>query len=69
MTKKLTDLFHVKPSDEVYEADQAVRRFLKSHKGKLNDSEHKELGNLLRNRAKALSEALGTKISSVADKD
>ena len=46
-------------SDAVFNADQAVKSFVKSHGKKLSDDERNELGGLLRNRAKAMSDALG----------
>lgn len=54
-------------NDAVYKADQAVKDFVKSHGKKLNESERKELGGLLKDRAKALSDVLGTKVDSVVD--
>ncbi len=56
-------------NDELYNADQAVERFIKNHGAELNEDEHKELRHLLQNRAKALSKVLGTKVSSIADDD
>ena len=53
--------------DGLFKADKAVKDFSKSHKGKLNDAEHKQLRGLLNNRAKELSKALGTKVSSLFD--
>ena len=59
----------VTDNDELYNADQAVKSFIKNHGKKFNEDEHKELGHLLRNRAKALSKILGTEVGSVADDD
>lgn len=56
-------------NDELYNADQAVRSFVKDHENDLNEDEHRELRHLLQDRAKALSNVLGIKISSIADDD
>ena len=56
-------------NDEIFKADQAVKGFLKSHGKKLNNEEKKELGGLLRKRAKALSDVMGIHVGSIADDD
>lgn len=56
-------------NDEIFKADQAVKSFLKSHGKKLNNDEKKELGGLLRKRAKALSDVMGIRVDSIADDD
>lgn len=54
-------------NDDLYNADQAVRKFTKEHKNPLSEEEHEELGDLLKTRARALSDALGVEVGSVAD--
>lgn len=54
-------------SEELYNADKAVKDFVKSHGRTLDEEEREELGNLLRNRADAISNVLGVKVASVAD--
>lgn len=58
-----------KNGDDLYNTDQAVRDFCKSHGKKLTDDEHQELGKLLKERASAISDVLGAKVSSVCDDD
>lgn len=54
-------------NDDLYNADQAVKAFTKKHKNPLNEEEREELGRLLKNRVRAISDALGVEVSSVAD--
>lgn len=54
-------------NDDLYNADQAVKKFAREHKNLLSDEEHEELGGLLKARARAISDALGVEVSSVAD--
>lgn len=53
--------------DGLFKVDKAIKDFSKSHKGKLTDDDHKVLRGLLNDRAKELSKALGTKVSSLFD--
>lgn len=53
--------------DRYCEADKAVRDFTKSHKAPLSDAEHEELGELLRERARTMSDLLGVHVGSIAD--
>ena len=48
-------------------AQNAIDEYSASHPGRLSDEERSEFGSLLRERAAALSEATGFKISSIAD--
>lgn len=64
MAKKITAKTD---NDTLYNADQAVRSFCDEHPGDLSETEHQELRGLLSNRADALSEALGVKVSSLFD--
>lgn len=54
-------------NDDLYNADQAVKKFGKEHKIPLSEEEREELGDLLKTRARAFSDALGVEASSVAD--
>lgn len=54
-------------NDDLYNADQAVQKFGKEHKIPLSEEEREELGDLLKARARAFSDALGVEVSSVAD--
>lgn len=54
-------------SDEAYLADKAVRDFCKSHKRGLNESEAEMLHILLRNRAEAISNALGVDVHCICE--
>ena len=56
-------------NDNLYNADQAVEQFIKTHGSKINDDERKELGELLKARARAMSEVLGVEVHSIAEKD
>lgn len=56
-------------SAEPYNADQAVRNFLKSHNKNLTDEERTQLGKLLKARAQAFSKVLGVEIGTVAKDD
>lgn len=51
--------------DNLYMADQAVKKFCDTHRGELSDQEHIELEELLDERAAALSDVLGVKVHSV----
>lgn len=53
--------------DRYCEADRAVRNFTKTHKAPLSEAEHEELGELLRERARRMSDVLGVHVGSVAD--
>lgn len=53
--------------DAFSRADQAVRDFTREHKASLTDTEHEELGELLRERARRISDVLGVHVGSVAD--
>ena len=50
-------------------AQSAIDEYSSSHPGRFSEEEHREFGALLRERAAALSEALGLKIHSIADDD
>ena len=50
----------------LYDVQQEIKGFLKNHNKKLNDDERNELGELLNRRAKALSDALGVEVGSIA---
>lgn len=54
-------------SDDVYNADKAVRDFGKNHPKDLSEDEHKTLRKLLDNRARAMSDALGVEIHSICE--
>lgn len=54
-------------SEDLYNADQAVRKFAKEHKPPLSEEEHGELVGLLKNRARAMSDALGVEVSALVD--
>lgn len=51
--------------DDLYRADQAVKKFCNTHRGELSDREHIKLEKLLDKRAAALSDVLGVKVHSV----
>ena len=53
-------------NSNLYDADKAVKNYVKEHGKKLADDERDELGDLLEKRAAAMSDVLGVKISSVA---
>ena len=53
--------------DAFCEADRAIRDYTRKHKAPLTAEEHKELGALLQERAKRMSELLGVHVSSIAD--
>lgn len=53
--------------DAFCRADKAIRDFTKAHKAPLSDAEHEELGELLRERARRMSDVLGVHVSSIAD--
>ena len=67
MSKKYDVLPPSEAGDRYCEADRAVRDFTKSHKAPLSEAEHEELGELLRERARRMSDVLGVHIGSVAD--
>ncbi|HEY9059179.1 MAG TPA: hypothetical protein VIO64_01565 [Pseudobacteroides sp.] len=52
-------------NSDLYDADKAVKDFVKVHKGKLNEEDRNTLGDLLGRRAAAISDVLGVKVSSV----
>ena len=52
-------------NSNLHDADKAVRDFLKGHGKNLTDEEHDELGELLNQRAEAISEVLGVEVGSV----
>ena len=56
-------------NSNLYDADQAVKSFIKDHGNNLNDEERNELGELLNERASAISEVLCFKVSSIANLD
>ena len=62
---------HILPPSEAgnafCRADKAVRDFTREHKGPLTEAEHEELGELLRERARRISDVLGVHVGSVAD--
>ena len=53
-------------NNDLFDAQDEIKDFLKEHKKKLTDEEHDDLGELLNRRAKAMSEVLGVEVSSVA---
>ena len=53
--------------DAFCKADQAIREFTKEHKAPLSEAEHEELGELLRERARRISDVLGVHVGSIAD--
>lgn len=55
--------------DDLYRINQGIKDYCKSHKGKLNEKEHAELGSMLNERAKAISDILGVKIHSISEDD
>ena len=56
-------------SDDLYNADKAVKDFCKNHPDNLNSDEHRILGRLLENRAQAMSKVFGIRIHSIYDDD
>ena len=54
-------------NSDLYDADNAVKDFVKVHKGNLSEEERDTLGDLLDRRAAAMSDVLGVKVSSVTD--
>ena len=54
-------------NSDLYDADKAVKNFVKVHKGKLSEENRDALGDLLDRRAAAISNVLGVKVSSVVD--
>lgn len=54
-------------NSDLYDADKAVKDFVKVHKGKLSEENRDALGDLLDRRAAAISNVLGVKVSSVVD--
>lgn len=56
----------VTDNNDLYDADKAVKDFVKGHGKNLSDEEHDELGELLNRRAAAISDALGVDVGSVA---
>ena len=52
-------------NSNLYDADKAVKDYVKEHGKKLTNDERDELGDLLEKRAAAMSDVLGVKISSV----
>ncbi len=54
-------------NDDLNNADKAVKKFGREHKIPLSDEEHEELSDLLKARARAISDALGVEVGSVAD--
>ena len=54
-------------NSDLYDADKAVKDFVKVHKGNLSEEERDTLGDLLDRRAAAMSDVLGVKVSSVTD--
>lgn len=59
---------HTSAAEQLYSADQAVRKFCKEHKGNLSEREHKQLHGLLHDRAEAMSKVMGVKVHSLFDK-
>lgn len=55
-------------NNDLYETNQSVKDYVKSHRRKLNETEKNTLGNLLDERAKAISNFLGVKVSSIVNK-
>ena len=58
-----------KNGDDLYNADQAVRNFCKSHGKQLDENEHNDLRELLKERASAMSDVLGQEIHSIGESD
>ena len=50
-------------------AQNAIDEYSTSHPGAFSESERREFGNLLKERAAALSEATGMRIHSIVDDD
>lgn len=53
--------------ERLSKAQTAIDNYTSSHQGRMSDDEHKEFRKLLSDRAAALSEATGLKISSLFD--
>jgi len=51
---------------DLFDVEQEIKGFIKSHKGKLDDDERDLLGKLLDQRARAISDVLGFTVGSVA---
>lgn len=51
--------------DDLYRADQAVKKFCIAHPNQLTDREHRKLERLLEKRAAAISDVLGVKVHAV----
>ena len=49
------------------DAQKAISDYAGSHGKKLNETERKEFGELLKNRARAISDLLGVEVGSIAD--
>lgn len=54
-------------NDDLFEADQAIKKFTESHELELSDEEHEELAGLLDRRAEAISEVLGVRVGSIGN--
>ena len=54
-------------NSDLYDADKAVKDFVKVHKDNLCEEERDTLGDLLDRRAAAISDVLGVNVSSVVD--
>lgn len=50
-------------------AERAIDEYSSAHKGKLTETERREFGSLLNERAAALSQATGMRIHSLAEED
>jgi hypothetical protein len=55
--------------DDLYRINQEIKNYGKSHKGLLNDDETSELGSMLNERAKAISDCLGVEVHSICEDD
>lgn len=53
--------------ERLSQASNAVEDFISTHSRNLNAQEHEELRGLLRERASALSQALGQKVNTLFD--
>jgi small-conductance mechanosensitive channel len=56
-------------NDELYNADKKIKSFVENHGKNLSDDERSELGELLDERARALSNVLGVKVGSITGND
>lgn len=59
------DLTVYTDSSELSDAEEEIQGFLAQHKGDLTDEERDELGELLDQRAAAISDVLGVEVKSV----